>query len=344
MNSFDFKEKLLDLIFAEQGLLGNFLEAFEQRPGQKEMAQGILSAYEEDKIALIEAGTGIGKSLAYLVPAFYWALKHQEKSVISTHTIALQEQLICKDIPFLLKTMDVDLKAVLVKGMSNYLCLRKLRELGQQPLLFSLEESREVEKIEQWTEGTKEGSRSEIKFPLTAGTWEKVACEADNCSHVQCPYYKHCFFFKARKEAEDAQILVVNHHLLMADINAKIRNDGGQEKSVIPRFERAIIDEAHHLEQVALDSFAHNTDRIGLQRLLGRIFSESHPERSRLYLIRGDFSHAKPALTHALDVGIPVQKKECAALVEKAFAEVTPFSRERQPCQAKAILGRLNDG
>ncbi len=328
MDPLDFREKLLDLIFAEQGLLGNFLEAFEQRPGQKEMAQGILSAYEQDKIALVEAGTGIGKSLAYLVPAFYWALKHQEKSVISTHTIALQEQLMHKDIPFLLKTMDVELKAVLVKGMGNYLCLRKLRELNLQPLLFSLEESREVEKIEQWAERTAEGSRSEIKFPLTPGTWEKVACEADNCSHVQCPYYKHCFFFKARKEAEEAQILVVNHHLLMADIHAKIKSEEGQEKSIIPQFERAIIDEAHHLEQVALDSFASQTDRIGLQRLLGRIFSEAHPERSRLNLIRSDFSQAKPAFVHALDVSIPVQKKECAALVEKAFAEMTHFLEE----------------
>lgn len=325
MSAADYKEKLLDIIFSQDGLLGRFLDAFEPRPGQKEMAQGILSAYEEDKIALIEAGTGIGKSLAYLVPAVYWALKHQEKSVISTHTIALQEQLIRKDIPFLLKTMDVDLKAVLVKGMGNYLCLRKLSELRQQPLLFSLDESQQVQNIEQWSERTSEGSRSEIKFPISSGTWEKVACEADNCSHVQCPFYKHCFFFKARKEAEDAQILVVNHHLLMADINAKIRQDGAQEKSVIPRFERAIIDEAHHLEQVALDSFAQSSDRIGLQRLLGRIFSENHPERSRLNLIRADFSQAKPSLVHALDVEVPVQKKECAALIEKAFAEMAHF-------------------
>lgn len=325
MNPADFKAKLLDIIFSQDGLLGRFLDAFESRPGQKEMAEGILSAYEKDKIALIEAGTGIGKSLAYLVPAVYWALKHQEKSVISTHTIALQEQLIHKDIPFLLKTMDVDLKAVLVKGMGNYLCLRKLGELRQQPLLFSLDESQQVQNIEKWAERTNGGTRSEIQFPIASGTWEKVACEADNCSHVQCPFYKSCFFFKARKEAEDAQILVVNHHLLMADINAKIRQDGAQEKSVIPRFERAIIDEAHHLEQVALDSFAQGSDRIGLQRLLARIFSESHPERSRLNLIRADFSQAKPSLLHALDVEIPVHKKECAALIEKAFAEMAYF-------------------
>jgi ATP-dependent DNA helicase DinG len=320
-----FKEKLIDLIFAQEGLLGRFLDAFEPRLGQKEMAQGILFAYEEDKIALIEAGTGIGKSLAYLVPAVYWALKHQEKTVISTHTIALQEQLICKDIPFLVKAMDVDLKAVLVKGMGNYLCWRKLDELRQQPLLFSLEESEQVQKVEAWLEETETGSRSEINFPLPASTWEKLACETDHCNHHKCPFYRKCFFFKARREAEDAQLLVVNHHLMMADIQAKIRQEGGEEKMVIPRFERAIIDEAHHLEQVAFDSFAQQTDRIGLQRLLGRIFSENHPERSRLTAIRSQSPHLKPTLIHQLDVEIPLLKKECSTLVEKAFAEMTHF-------------------
>ncbi len=331
MSIADFKEKLLDLIFSQDGLLGRFLNEFEQRTGQKEMAQEILSAYEEDKIALIEAGTGIGKSLAYLVPAVYWALKHQEKSVISTHTIALQEQLIHKDIPFLLKTMDVELKAVLVKGMGNYLCLRKLDELRQEPLLFSEGESKEVQSIEKWADKSKEGSRSEIAFPISAGTWEKVACEADTCNHVHCPRYKECFFFKARKEAQDAQILVVNHHLLLADINAKIDQDVREEKSIIPHYERAIVDEAHHLEQVALDSFARSVDRIGILRLLARIFSETHPERSRLKLIHADFASTNPDLTHMVDVAIPVQKKECAVLVEKAFAALTHFIEDVMP-------------
>ncbi len=325
MSTSSAKEQLLDLIFSQTGLLGKFLKAFEERSGQKEMARQILDAYEGEKIALIEAGTGIGKSLAYLVPAVYWALKHQEKTVISTHTIALQEQLIRKDIPFILKTMDVDLKAVLVKGMGNYLCLRKLHELDSQPLLFSSEESREIQAIEQWSSSSKEGSRSEIKFSLTPGTWEKVAAESDACNHVHCPHYKECFFFRARKEAEDAQILVVNHHLLMADINAKRSQDYREEKAIIPSFNRAVIDEAHHLEQIALESFAVSIDRMNVSRLLAKVYSEMHPERSRLFLIRKEFTVIPPKLQHQLETDLPVLKKECAAASEAAFAAFTHF-------------------
>ena len=216
------------MIFSQDGLLSQSLKNFEERAGQKEMAASILDAFEKDQTALIEAGTGTGKSLAYLVPAIIWALKHQEKTVITTHTIALQEQLLHKDIPFLLKTMDVEIKACLVKGMSNYLCLRKLSELQEQPLLFSLEETKEVQAIEQWTEKTEDGSRSDIPFPVSSSVWEKVGAEAESCNHVHCPHYKRCFFFKARKEAAESQLLIVNHHLLLADIEKRRRNPGAR--------------------------------------------------------------------------------------------------------------------
>ncbi|MBY0529959.1 MAG: DEAD/DEAH box helicase family protein [Rhabdochlamydiaceae bacterium] len=338
MSTTHLSSEWLDLIFSQTGLLGRFLGAYEERSSQKEMAEQILIAYAKEKTALIEAGTGIGKSLAYLVPAVYWALKHQEKTVISTHTIALQEQLIHKDIPFLLRVMDADLKAVLVKGMGNYLCLRKLAELQSQPLLFSTEESNEVQAIERWVERSKEGSRSEIVFPLSPGTWEKVAAESDTCNHVHCPHYKECFFFRARKMAEDAQILVINHHLLMADINARRQADFREEKAILPSFERAVIDEAHHLEEIALESFAASSDRLYLNRLLAKVFSETHPERSRLFLIRKEFTTLSPELQHQLDVAIPVQKKECAALVENAFSLFTHFIETQ--LQENVPLGR----
>jgi ATP-dependent DNA helicase DinG len=319
-------DKLLELIFSQNGLLSRSLKNYEERIGQKEMAQQILEAYSSDKISLIEAGTGIGKSLAYLVPAVYWALKHQEKTVITTHTIALQEQLIHKDIPFLLKTMDVEIKACLVKGMGNYLCLRKLSELQQQPLLFSLEETKEVQSIEQWSEKTKEGSRSDLPFPVSPSTWEKVAAEGESCNHVKCPHYKECFFFKARKEAEEAQVLVVNHHLLLADIEKRRRNP--TQESILPTYNRLVIDEAHNLEDIALESFAQRFDRIAMQRLFARIHSESHPERSRLHLLRKELSTQSaisPSLLQKLETEVPAQKRNCQTSLEEAFAKLTHF-------------------
>ncbi len=319
------QEELIDLVFSQKGLLGSFLKEFEERIGQKQMASQIVSSFEKEGVALIEAGTGIGKSLAYLVPAIYWALKFHEKVVISTHTIALQEQLIYKDIPFLLKTMNVDLKSVLVKGMGNYLCLRKLHELRHQPLLFSDVESRQVELIEQWSEKTACGSRSEIPFSILPSTWEKVFAESDSCNHIHCPQYKQCFFFKARQEAVDAQLLIVNHHLLLADLNSKMKEGFREEKAIIPPYNRLVIDEAHHLEQIALESFAASVDRVFLIRLLNRIFSETHPERSRLTLIRTDGKSLPLELQHKLDLAIPLQKKECIARVEEAFSSLVFF-------------------
>lgn len=326
MQEKDKREQLLALIFSKDGLLSRCLKNFEERLGQQEMAQAILDSYEEDKIALIEAGTGTGKSLAYLVPAVYWALKHQEKTVITTHTIALQEQLLHKDIPFLLKTMDVELGACLVKGMGNYLCLRKLQELQDQPLLFSMEETQEVQAIERWAEKTQEGSRSDISFPIAQATWEKVAAEAETCNRVHCPHYKNCFFFRARKEAEDAQLLIVNHHLLLADIEKRRRNSA--QESILPPYQRLIIDEAHHLEDIALESFAQRFDRIAFLRQLAKLHSDAHPERSRLLLLKKELSALPmipPTLLQKLEIELPAQKRMCQAQLEETFAELSHF-------------------
>lgn len=282
------KQGLIDAVFSDGGALSRSLDQYDERVGQKEMARTILGAYDRDEIVLVEAGTGIGKSLAYLVPAVYWALKHQEKTVISTHTIALQEQLVNKDIPFLLQLLGIDLKACLVKGMSNYLCLRKLSEMQSQPVLFSQDDSKEMQALEMWSEKTRDGSRSDISFPLNPSVWEKVSADAETCNHVKCPHFKQCFFFKARKDAEESQLLIVNHHLLLADTESK--RDSEKEQSIIPPFQRIVVDEAHHLEEVALESFAQRLDQLALIIRLGKLFSEINPDRSRLVLLRRDLS------------------------------------------------------
>lgn len=320
------RQKLLALIFSSDGLLSRSLKNFEERRGQKEMADRILSAYDEDGVALIEAGTGTGKSLAYLYPAVYWALKNQEKTVITTHTIALQEQLLHKDIPFLLKVMDLDLKACLVKGMGNYLCLRKLKELEDQPLLFQMEETKEVLQIQKWAEKTTEGSRSEIPFAVSPGTWEKVTAEAESCTRTQCPHYEECFFFKARRKAADSQLLVVNHHLLLADLQKRRRNPG--QESILPLYHRLVIDEAHHLEDIALESFAERFDRTVFLRQLARIHSDAHPERSRIPLLKAQLAtlpNLPPSLIQKFEIDIPAQKRVCQTVLEESFATLIHF-------------------
>jgi ATP-dependent DNA helicase DinG len=178
------KDDLLSLL-GPTGVFSEKLPGFEVREGQLAMLEDILSAYEKGETALIEAGTGTGKSLAYLIPALYWALEEGEPTVVATHTIALQEQLLQKDIPFLLDTLDLNLKAVLVKGMQNYVCLRKLQDAAHEI----------PESLLGWSKSAKEGSRSELPVIPSHDLWEQIGAEAEGCTHVKCPI-KSAFFSK----------------------------------------------------------------------------------------------------------------------------------------------------
>lgn len=298
------EERLLQEIFSEEGSLARLFGTFEVRDGQLSMAEHVLRAYQEEETALIEAGTGVGKSLAYLVPAVIWALRHQEKTVISTHTIALQEQLLKKDIPFLLKAVDADLKAVLIKGMSNYACLRKLSESPGHPLAL-------------WAEEATEGSRSEIGFPVTAELWDEVKAESISCSHVHCPHYRQCFFFKARKEAQDAQLLIVNHHLLLTDIALRQKRSN-EDSSILPSYTRLVIDEAHHFEETALDCLSSKVDGVGLLRMIASLFTEKHRAALKEKLSLEKYNK----LQHQLEIDLPGERTRLSLLIDEAFKEV----------------------
>jgi ATP-dependent DNA helicase DinG len=318
------EEKWIDEIFSKKGMLAKALDAYEERPEQRQMALQIAEAYREESVALIEAGTGTGKSFAYLAPALFWALKSQEKTVISTHTISLQEQLFNKDIPFLLNAIKRDVKVALVKGMKNYLCLRKLREIQAEPLLLSPGEAQEFRTLGQWAETTQEGSKSDIPFSVAHPIWDKVGADAASCNHAQCPHFKKCFFFKARMQAEDAQILIVNHALLFSDIQLKKR----EKEGILPTYERVVLDEAHHIEQVALDSSAQRLDRLYLLQSLLKVHSDHHLEKSRTSLLKAELlslSKLSVEWMRYCDALIPEEIRTATQLLDKAFFELRSF-------------------
>ncbi|MBA3603498.1 MAG: DEAD/DEAH box helicase family protein [Parachlamydiaceae bacterium] len=266
-------QKVLHLT-GSTGIFCRTLKGFEPRKSQQIMMSHVIEAYNDNGIALIEAGTGTGKSLAYLLPAIIWALEHKQRTVVSTHTIALQEQLIQKDIPQIINALNVDIKAVLVKGMSNNLCLRKFQEASDEQLLMSPEEREDFARIEAWAATTTEGSRTSLPMMPSIHTWDRIGAESDNCTHVKCPHYQRCFFFKARNQAEEAQILVVNHHLLFADLSVRAETDNYKGQAILPAYSRIIIDEAHHIEDIATDFFGDQISKLSILRLLGRIASE----------------------------------------------------------------------
>ncbi|MFA6915993.1 MAG: helicase C-terminal domain-containing protein [Parachlamydiales bacterium] len=270
------EDKTLPII-SEEGLIQRHLPSFEVREQQRNMLKEIIHSYNQSKITLIEAGTGTGKSMAYLIPALLWSLHNKQITVISTNTIALQEQLVNKDIPLINKALNLEFKAVLVKGMGNYLCRRKLEDtLGEIPLLTP-EEANEVNRIEAWSQHTTDGSRSGLPISPPFAIWEKVNAEGDNCTREKCPYFKSCFFFKARAEAMEAQLLIVNHHLLFSDISRRIESQhmpSSQNIGILPSYTRIILDEAHNLEDVATDYLAMRTSLAEIMRLFGLLATD----------------------------------------------------------------------
>lgn len=288
----------IERFFSPGGVLSSSLDGYEHRDEQVRMAFAVADAFNEERVAVIEAGTGTGKSLAYLLPAVFWALRNRERVVVSTNTINLQEQLIKKDIPFLREKGGLSFRAVLVKGRSNYLCLRKLKAVETEPSLFREEGSAgELEALVEWSRKTGEGCRNDLSFIPREEIWEEVCCEADQCGRVKCSHYGKCFFYTARREAAGADILVVNHSLLLADV--ALRHETGYDSSaILPPFTRLIFDEGHHLEDTATSFFSARTSRQGLLRILGRL---QHPRKAQRGILPRLFAGISREVPEGLD-------------------------------------------
>ena len=249
--------------------------AFEDRPGQRDMASYIADAYNDGGIALLEAGTGVGKSFAYLVPALEWARTNGERTVVSTNTINLQEQLVGKDLPILSRAFSTGDRAVtfaLLKGWRNYLCLSRLEQArAGQESLFDDGRVAELESIAGWASRTSDGSLADLVEEPSSDVWDAVAAESDLCTRLKCPHFDRCFVFAARRRAAEADVVVVNHHLLASDLAVRIASDNWQEAAVLPPYRRLVLDEAHHLEDVAAQHLGTQVSMLGVQRLLGRL-------------------------------------------------------------------------
>lgn len=236
-------------VLGPDGRLAHELKAYESRPQQLAMAAVVDEAITQGTHAVVEAPTGVGKSFAYLVPVALHALKTGQKVVISTGTIALQEQLMRKDIPLLQRILP-ELKAVLVKGRQNYLSRRRLdlAHDGQQALFESSEDVQVLRDIRSWVSETTEGDLADLGFEPPWQVWRQVQSDRGNCLGRRCPTYGSCFFYAARKQMEDAHLLVVNHHLYFSDL--ALRDD---HAGILPPHPIVVFDEAHTLEDVATD-------------------------------------------------------------------------------------------
>lgn len=262
-------------LLAPGNAVARALGSFEDRASQRDMAAYIADLYNDGGVGMLEAGTGVGKSFAYLVPALVWARENGERTIVSTNTINLQEQLVGKDLPILARALGTGTHTpsfALLKGWRNYVCLSRLEQArAGEGSLFDDERQGELRALAAWAARTSDGSLADLPDEPSGDLWDAVAAESDLCTRLKCRYFDRCFLFQARRRAAEADVVVVNHHLLASDLAVRMVADNWQEAAVLPPYRRLILDEAHHLEDVATMHLGAQVSRIGVERLLGRL-------------------------------------------------------------------------
>ncbi|HUS47784.1 MAG TPA: helicase C-terminal domain-containing protein [Phycisphaerae bacterium] len=257
-------------ILAPGGLVSRHLPNYEQRDEQLEMARATAAAFEDREHLLVEAGTGVGKSFAYLVPAIMRAADNRQRVVVSTYTIALQEQLISKDIPFLAEVLPLKFSAVLAKGRNNYLCFRRLElAMRSRRKLFSDSQMEQLEHLADWAMATETGSLQDIEFKLDPSVWEKCRAEHGLCRSTKCEHYVRCHFRAARKRIQAAGIIVANHAFFFSDLAMK-----SAQVRLLGDYDLVVLDEAHTVEQVAGDHFGRSVSSASVQHLLRELYND----------------------------------------------------------------------
>lgn len=310
-------------VLGPNGLIAGRVAQFEHRSEQIEMAKAAAEAMASPHHLIVEAGTGVGKSFGYLVPAIISLGKNQTASreekdrkriVISTHTISLQEQLLSKDIPLLNSVMPIEFSAVMAKGRSNYLSKRRLKSaLKKSGSLFErTEEIENLARIRSWIADTSEGSKSSMDFRPLPTVWDEVQSDSGNCMGRSCLAHKDCFYFQARRRLQNADILIVNHALFFSDL--ALRRMG---VSLLPDYHTVIIDEAHTLENVAANHMGLSVSQQQVSYILNKLYNDSKQ--------KGLFQH------YNVEVGIAGVAK-CNVLAQEFFQDIQNWlSRTHQP-------------
>jgi ATP-dependent DNA helicase DinG len=258
------------LFLGPKGPIARQLSDYEERPEQIRLAQAIDESTSHKQHLIAEAGTGIGKSFAYIVPAVNWALQNKKKAVISTYTISLQEQLVQKDIPFIQDACEVKFSAALAKGRGNYICRRRLNHARRRGVTL-FEDSNHINLLEElylWSLETPDGSLSSMEQAPPRELWELICSDSNTCTGSHCPHFKTCFHQLARRRMFGCDLIIVNHALLFSDL--AVRQQGG---SILPKFNVVILDEAHNIEQVASAHFGLRLSNFQVNFLLNRMFN-----------------------------------------------------------------------
>jgi len=321
-------------IFSENGQLSK-AKNFEFRPQQQEMAVAVARALEEERHLVVEAGTGVGKSLAYLTPAILFALEQHKKAIVSTHTINLQEQLLYKDIPILKKILPVEFEAALMKGRHNYLCPRRLeRALQQQNELFTGPEQNELTRLAEWVGTTRDGSLSDLSVEPDPKVWTQVCSEPHICTGKSCGQQSTCFYQQARKRLLSSDVIVINHTLLFMLLGSPDQQEERESGYLFPN-DFIIFDEAHTVEQVASRQIGIGISQYGLRSTIQRLYNA----RTR----KGLFTIMRDAIGVRLAAELVDELEGFFAVIESAcdFRKGREFRVRAPELVPDMITGRL---
>ena len=308
------------LRFFEDGL-GQIMDGYEPRPQQIEMARKVAESLMDEKPLVVEAGTGTGKSLAYLVPGALWAIANEKKVIVSTHTRALQGQLLHSDLPLLNKG-GLKVKTAVLQGRGNYVCKRRLALTDEEDK--DAGDRSALEALLDWEQSTADGSRSDIPFQLDPTLWDRVLSDSDLSLRVRCPHYAECHYYQARRKASASHIVVVNHALLLADL--RLRAEIG--RGVLPRYDRVIIDEAHHLEDSATGAVTRQLTALAVRRAATPLLDAKRRRGALTRLLAhhgGNGSALEPDDRDKLQVGVAVADailKDLLRNIETMMAQI----------------------
>ena len=322
------------------------------------MLRRVAETYNGGGVTLVEAGTGTGKSLAYLIPSAEWALRNAERTVISTNTINLQEQLDQKDLPLVRRLLGEEVDWELVKGRGNYISIRRAQLAAESaPLLFSDDRGDELDQLLGWIGQTEDGSRADLTFVPTEDVWDEVKSDADICLRARCPHFQACFYQRSRRRAASATLLITNHHLLFTDLSVRMATQNYKASAVLPAYRHLILDEAHNIEDAATSHLGSEVTRRGMFRMLARLDrrgrgvltavqealagrTEREPAmelRSRIESrVRPALEEARAELTLFLDVLEPLLPSDAQGAVRLGTAEMP------EPASHPAVRERLD--
>ena len=348
----------LEALIGPKGRLVQEHPAYEDRPGQRTMLRRVAETYNGGGVTLVEAGTGTGKSLAYLIPSAEWALRNAERTMISTNTINLQEQLDQKDLPLVRRLLGEEVDWELVKGRGNYISIRRAQLAAESaPLLFPDDRGDELDQLIGWIGQTEDGSHADLTFVPTEDVWDEVKSDADICLRARCPHFQACFYQRSRRRATSATLLITNHHLLFTDLSVRMATQNYKDSAVLPAYRHLVLDEAHNIEDAATSHLGSEVTRRGMFRMLARLDrrgrgvltavqealagrTEREPAmelRSRIESrVRPALEEARAELTLFLDVLEPILPSEAKGAVRLGTAEMP------EPASHPAVRERLD--